>query len=407
MRTTVRLILVTAVILAILISASPPSVRAAIDQLILAPTGATPSGTREATPESTEDATIEPTANTGPTAEGGRRGAQATPTRTPAPTRPAATRTPRPSPSPTATALKYGDGGPITLDQDVSETLDGKTPGYVYSFDGEADQQLTISVKTTRTLSALVGIYLFSGTKFENGQNFESFTVKANSSGDMQVTLPEKATYQVVISRVGPGTGQYTLTISAVNKFPQTIVTAGTARTVVAGLQQAGIAPAGGKQVLTLDSSFGKTSDPGFSFLVVGRGLNVQDLVLQFSVSWATAGDTSGCGFLFRSAASGNNNTIALVTNDGYAVLYHFIGNQTGFKHDEPSDAFTPGQPTVVTIIAIQDELAMYVNGKLITSGKTTGAVVSGGTAIEVYNAKTNTTLTDCRFRNIWAWSFD
>jgi hypothetical protein len=375
---------------------------------------------QDGTPAATEDANAAPSATpTGLVAEGGRRptatkAAPATPTRTPRP-RPTVTPTP---------ANNFGDGGEIALDEEVTATLDSKVPGFTYTFNGEADQAITISVSTTRTLSVLASLFIFSGGKFADGQIFQSITVKANDSGDLTVTLPEATSYDLVVSRVGAGTGTYTLKISAgggevvigggnnggnggKSKYPKTIDTSGTARTIIARLQKAGAVPDGGKQVLTVDNSFGKTSDPGFSFLTIGRGLNVQDIVFQYSVSWNSAGETSGCGFLFRSSYNGGNDMVTLVTNDGYAVLYHYVGNNTAFKYDKPTDKFTPGQPTIVTVIAIQDELALYINGQLEVAGKTTGDLTSGGTAIEVFNAKTNTTLTDCRFRNIWAWSFD
>lgn len=362
--------------------------------------------TKSTKPAATQDATAEATVSEVATDDSGDVSIDGiTPTATRGSARPTATKpgkaTPAATETPdTSTALTLEDGGSVDGPFDDQNIL------YRIEYTGTKDAQVVFTLQS-KGLTVNMAILSPKNTTFDDGLSLEVLSAASGKSAHLPLTLPADGLYVIVVTPSNSGKGTFTLSVAPAESTDTTVDTIdinGVAATVISNLQKTGLVPTGGKQVLTLPTSFGTTSDPGFSYLTIGRGLSVQDLVLNFQVGWNSAGATSGCGVIFR-AVDDNNFSVVLLTNDGQAVLLQRQSNKNILDYEKASKLFKPGSFSTVTLIAVQDKLILYINGKLETTQKSVKA--KGGFTIEVYNAKANKTVTDCRYRNLWIWSFD
>jgi hypothetical protein len=308
----------------------------------------------------------------------------------------------------------------------VQGTLSNAKPQALYRYSGLRGEQLTVVVETLKGLTVGVTLRFESGEKFPTGATEQTFKVGKNTAGESNFRLPETADYLIRVQRGTDSTGgAFTLRLDSDlsqadqpgNRgvkytfrgatLPAKIDATQIASKVVTVFQTAKVLPKGGKQVLIQDTAFGKTSDEGISFLPIGRGLNVQNLALQYTVSWNTIGTESGCGFMFRASYTEPNNITTFITPESDVYLIHQSGRQIGIGYKNNSTLFVPGKSTIVTVLAFDEEVALYLNGTLEMVETTTADPVKGGTALVVYNEDGNKVLSDCRFRNIWMWSLD
>ncbi len=182
-----------------------------------------------------------------------------------------------------------------------------------------------------------------------------------------------------------------------------TLDLSGTPYSQIAALAAAQLVPPGGREILDLPTAYAITSDPGYSFLALGHGLIVQDMVISFEIIWYSAGTSSACGLNFHANDSGQSTL--LLTNDGQVVLTQRQDKITLFNYHQPSALFSPKTINTVTLVAVGDTLRLYLNGTLQTVA--VGKAARGGFAFELYNARDNRIVTECRFRHIWVWTFD
>ncbi len=327
---------------------------------------------------------------------------EATPT--PRPTRARATATKRAS-KPAATPNPIVEGGEITDGQSVEGQIDDAQIAYVYTYQGTADEQLTITMEGQDGLEPTIVVFPPENDK----PALKTASAKASqTSVTMEVTLPADGQYFIVATRVGgtsgDTTGAFTLTLSVGPASAQEIDISGDPSDVVASLQAAGVVPKGGKLVATLPSnSFTRASTPGFKYLTIIR-TSVKNFVLNFQVGWTTAGDASGCGMGFRHSGT-QQTSFVLLTNDGKVALAQWEGKTDVINYLQDSNLFSTTEFNTVTVAAIEDTVTVFVNGKFQTTQK--GKAVKGVFDLMMYNPEGNTTVTNCRLPTGWVWSFD
>lgn len=298
------------------------------------------------------------------------------------------------------------DEGAINDGDSVTGTVDDDNLLHVYTYSGTKGDALTITMDAPDGLDPFLALSTSDGTLLKSAS-----APKNSTTATLNYTLPKDGDYLIGATRVdldkGTSSGSYTLTLSvgaASSTTATQIDVSGSASDVIDNLSSAGLVPDGGRQLIAVDYSYGTTSDVGSDWLRIGQGAQAQDLVIQFQVGWDSAGDTSACGMAFRFAANGDH-TSALLSNDGQAILYQTVGKQKVIDYSNPSNSMDPNQANTVTVVAIKDSVTMFVNGMQETAQ--TGKTAKGVFAIEVYNPKGNTTVTNCTYNNIWVWTFD
>jgi len=319
-----------------------------------------------------------------------------------------------PSLKPTTTATpdpRVIDEGAINDGDSVTGTVDDNNLMHVYTYSGSKGDHIVVTMDSSDGLDPFIVVSDTNGKILKSGG-----APKGSTTATVKATLPADGDYLVGATRAGYDTGtssgSYTLTFALDtsgsggkgNSAATTIDVSGAASDVVANLNTAGIVPDGGRQLIALDYSYGTTSDVGSEWLRIGQGLQAQDLVIQFQVGWDQAGDTSACGMAFRFAYNGDH-TSALLSNDGQAILYQTVGKKRVIDYSNPSSSISLDPANIVTVAAIKDTVTMLANGTLETTQ--TGKTGRGVFAIEVFNPKGNTVVTNCTYNNIWVWTFD
>ncbi len=195
--------------------------------------------------------------------------------------------------------------------------------------------------------------------------------------------------------------------------FPEVIDPKGTnPKLIVARLQADGLVPKGGKQMIAVPDSFVTTSNPGISTYPLGRGTTVKNMVFQFGMGWSRAGIGSGCGIEFRSfttRAKQGNFWRYILQETGAETLLHIVNGKSAISVSLDTTDYKAGYYAIVTILALDDTIALYLNGARQFVKTTTDVTDEGNFFLVIYNddlAETKET-TDCRYQNIWAWSFD
>lgn len=302
------------------------------------------------------------------------------------------------------------DEGAINDGDSVTGTIDDDHLMQVYTYSGSKGDHIVVTMDSSDGLDPFIAVSNTDGKLLKSGG-----APNGSTTATIKVTLPADGDYLIGATRAGydkgKSSGTYTLTFALDtsgsggngNTAATTIDVSGAASDVVANLNTAGIVPDGGRQLIALDYSYGTTSDVGSDYLRIGQGVQAQDLVIQFQVGWDQAGDTSACGMAFRFAYNGDH-TSALLSNDGQAILYQTVGKKKVIDYSNPSSSISLDQANIVTVAAIKDTVTMFVNGTLETTQ--TGKTGKGVFAIEVYNPKGNTIVTNCTYNNIWVWAF-
>lgn len=361
--------------------------------------------------EPSDTPTVRPTRTRQPTRTPTEVAQEETPTEEPTIEEPTATRRPTRTPTrrptraaPTATPNVVINAGPISDGDPVSGEIDDAHVFYLYTYEGAAGEQITLSMEAEGDLTPSVAVIPSGGNKA-----LKVATAKEGESAvTMAVTLPDDGRYIVVATRAGDtkGTtsGSFTLTLTA-NASPTQIDPAGDPPIVIGRLRDAKLVPPGGRLLFQLPlNSFTRVSTPGLRFLPVGGNAAAQNFVLNFRVVWTTAGDQSACGMGFWQK-SNQEVSFVLLTNDNKVALFQRQGQQFLINYFQASTLFKPKDMIVVTVIAIGDQVTLYVNGQLQTVQK--GKGLRGKFELETFNAEGNTTVTNCRYPSGWVWTFD
>jgi hypothetical protein len=177
---------------------------------------------------------------------------------------------------------------------------------------------------------------------------------------------------------------------------------------IVGELAQAGVVPAGGSIGLTVPSSYGDTSSKGFNSYPLGQGKVFRNFVLGFDARLIYGNAAAGCGMYFR---ANDGSDTAMVFADGWALLgeWDAEGNLLDSSVLDQFSAVTPGIGATnrVLVVALEDTMALYVNGQLVAESRFTPD--EGTIALEMYVPADDSGATEqtyCQLNNIWLWEF-
>lgn len=186
---------------------------------------------------------------------------------------------------------------------------------------------------------------------------------------------------------------------------------------VIKQLRELGLVEGGGKIAFQVRYSAVRTRQEGNWVYPVGRGARLRDFVLHFEMRPATMdGETNSCGMAFRIGTNRDDYSAVMLTNDRRIQLFQFNDGEKVVDFDESVDEmegvdgetyeFDRNTVHLVTLIAIQEKLVLFVNGLEIVTEEN-AASARGTFAMRLFNEEGNTTATQCNFSNIWTWSYD
>jgi hypothetical protein len=173
---------------------------------------------------------------------------------------------------------------------------------------------------------------------------------------------------------------------------------------ILTTLQSTGTLPTGGRLLFFIPESYAVTNSSGDNFLPLGGGKLSQDFVLGVQLGWYSAGHDSACGLSFR--ANPSDWRAVLVTSAGHLLMTRQTGTTRVINADLPISSFS-GKPykNALWLVVSGSTTSVYLNGQL--QATSVDDTTNGGFALEVYNALDNVSITDCRYRNLWVWSYD
>jgi len=250
----------------------------------------------------------------------------------------------------------------------------------------------------------MIGLLMASGASAANAPRTlpatEADSTRADGATSSVPAYPPSASSA---TRPPSATPTITPTFSLAITPAASVDLSGAPENVLVALHTMALVPAGGRELFDVPTGYAITSDPGYSFLGLGQGSAAQNFVLGFQMIWYTAGVDSACGLSFRMTDNGLSSIF--LTNDGNAILTQQQDKITLLNYKHASDLFLRTQFNTVLLIALDDRLLLYINGKLETS--VTAKSVRGGFALNLYNALDNHVVTECRYRRIWIWTLD
>lgn len=186
-------------------------------------------------------------------------------------------------------------------------------------------------------------------------------------------------------------------------------------------LREQDLVPGGGELTMQVPRSILRVRQEGFSALRLGRGAKYRDFVLQFEMrATSLDGETNGCGMVFRSVQEkiGANDdwSYVMLTRDRRVILIQNDSGEELVSFDQSLDEIdgvdasdydlSPEQLHILTLIAIEDRVMLFLNGLEIIE-ETTAKSVRGAFGAIVFNEEGNNTNSECRYSNIWVWSYD
>jgi hypothetical protein len=229
-----------------------------------------------------------------------------------------------------------------------------------------------------------------------------------NSHNALAAATATKTPIKAKATRTPIATEETGESINATEEATQvTIDTNGDAEAVIQSLRDQGLIPdkpEGSRLFNFVPNTFTKISTTGFTYLPIGYGKKAAEFVLNVEVGWAKAGKISGCGVGFWQAAN-NDYAFAMLTQDGLVASGQFVKGKNVFIYAETSDTFDPTENNVLTLVVLQDSVAIFVNGKLVTTQQGQGK--AGKFSTMVFNDKGNTTVTSCTYPSGWVWTLD
>lgn len=185
---------------------------------------------------------------------------------------------------------------------------------------------------------------------------------------------------------------------------------------VIKQLRDLELAPKGGAVRVQVRQTVIQVRQEGDWYFPLGRGTELKDFVIHFEVrASAMDGDTNGCGMAFRARQNGDFSYV-LLTKDRRIVVTQVEDKENIVDFDEDVDdlegldasdySLDSAGYNIVTLVAIGETLSLFLNGiEIITLDE--GKSVRGRFATMLFNEDGNNTLTECRYSNVWVWSFD
>lgn len=256
--------------------------------------------------------------------------------------------------------------------------------------------------ETNFTLSAFVngtGIDLFFNNQII-GQVNDSISAQAGQIGLMVMTANALSS-QVSARFDDLGITQPVL-INGERVFPQRLIQ-GTQSQIVRDLERRGLIPTGGQLVLNVSESFVSSVRPGVILQPLGRGVSFGNFVLATTATLApnSRSGISGCGLLVRSV-NDTNYMVAYVDSSGAYGLSERTGDtfQPGIYTENAPFVNIEPNTNQILVIAVDDILYYYVNGRHAGTLQVTPAEGQVGNALVNFDPGDNT----CQFSNSWLW---
>jgi len=129
--------------------------------------------------------------------------------------------------------------------------------------------------------------------------------------------------------------------------------------------------------------------------------------VLGVTLTLRQVGAGSACGLLFRANSAFDAGSLLLIYDKNDVALAQFDATSAGLQYVESLRTLDATKPLPLLLIAQGPRILLYIDGKLQADQTTRGPITRGYLTLLVYNLPGNRTLTDCRYRNLWAWTFD
>ncbi|MDQ7024448.1 MAG: PPC domain-containing protein [Anaerolineae bacterium] len=191
------------------------------------------------------------------------------------------------------------------------------------------------------------------------------------------------------------------MSLNGENLFPDTLVALNNTYTA-RELERRLIIPTGGVMALHIPESFAQQVSAGVSRFPLARESQFANFVLGATVSWqASSADLNGCGLIVRAA-------------DNLDYVLGYVDSMGGYGLSvRRDDTFTENifndnlavirQAYQLLLIAVDDVVLFYLDGTFV--GAVDSEISSGGIAEAVVNFEA--TNTECRYTNLWVWTWD
>lgn len=191
------------------------------------------------------------------------------------------------------------------------------------------------------------------------------------------------------------------LELNGENLFPDTLVALNNTYTA-RELERRLLIPTGGVMALNIPESFAQQVSAGVSRFPLARESQFTNFVLGATVTWqASSVDLNGCGLIVR-AADNLDYVLAYVDSlGGYGLS---VRRDDTFTENIFNDNLAVDrQPYQLLLIAVDDVVLFYLNGSFV--GSVDSEISAGGIGEAVVNFEA--TNTECRYTNLWVWTWD
>lgn len=182
--------------------------------------------------------------------------------------------------------------------------------------------------------------------------------------------------------------------------FPDTLVAINSNYTA-RELERRLVIPSGGALTLNISESFAQQVNAGVSRFPVASDLEFANFVLGATVSWqASASVLTGCGLTVRDTE--DSYVLAYVDSVGGYGLSLREGNT--FTENVFNESATNTQaPQQLLLVALDNTVYFYLNRHLV--GTLNTDITSASISEAVVNFQSSNT--ECRFTNLWVWTWD
>ena len=137
-------------------------------------------------------------------------------------------------------------------------------------------------------------------------------------------------------------------------------------------------------------------------FELIGSAQAVYDnFILGARVGAVTAGTSNACGLVYRWEDEANLHLVFIDTAGGFGVVQSQAGELTTNAYD--TSTMLNGEPGKLLLVARDNQVALYINGALVTQEVVTPGTGRVGVALLNYE----TARTDCFWSNIWVWPLE
>lgn len=174
---------------------------------------------------------------------------------------------------------------------------------------------------------------------------------------------------------------------------------------VIRELRTANFIGEGGGLTFSIAEGLLETSEVGFNTYPLGMADGLQDVVIGFWVLLRNGDPTTACGLNIRQSDSANFSA-ALISGDGNAYLLPYEDGELSASNLAVSTPWitpTMGQENHVLLVAIDEQLTLFVNGYWV--GETTIPAQAGGLWLEM--VVNQPTIARCFYRNLWVWGLE